>query len=60
MKNIKNEELVGKAFEELSFEEMALDQGAAGDVEARTTYICITAGATDSAAISWVGSKLFC
>lgn len=35
---MKNE-LVGKAFEELSFEEMALEQGAS--VEARTSVACI-------------------
>ncbi|QYE99797.1 lichenicidin A2 family type 2 lantibiotic [Paraclostridium sordellii] len=60
MKNINNEELVGKAFEELSFEEMALDQGSAGDVEARTSPLCLTASAVASGAISWVSSKILC
>jgi len=39
MENLQNCDIVGKAFEELSFEEMVQSQGS-GEVEARTTIIC--------------------
>lgn len=43
------EELIGKAFEELSFEEMEIEQGAS--IEARTGLSC--------ASITLAGSFLF-
>lgn len=50
--SLKEQDLVGKAFEELSFEEMALSQGS-GEVEGRS------AGAfTLSLGISFVASLI--
>lgn len=55
---MKNE-LVGKAFEELSFEEMALDQGAS--IEARTSVACVISASAASSgwcAVTAVGGSL--
>lgn len=46
------ENIVGKSFEELSFEEMALSQGS-GEIQPRTSVGCVVASVVASSA--WCG-----
>ena len=51
-KNICNKEnLIGQAFEELSFEEMAMSQGS-GEIQPRTTTPCAIISAASSLLVS--------
>jgi len=49
-----NKNVVGTAFEELTFEEMAMSQGT-GEVQARTSLPCVTSILASS---GWCGTGL--